>query len=155
HRANFFYSGRHRAEGHEARCGLIGYDAGEGRLAGPGRAPEDQRLQSILLDHLAERAARTNDLLLAHEIAERPRSHSVCERAVIGLNLVCAHGMLLWLGKQSTRLITRETRLLQSGHIGLLNWNTMRLDSAVAIDSSSRPRTFDTMRQTGTLSLSC
>ena len=55
HRAHLAYSSRHRAEGHESRRGLIGDDAGKRCLPGPRRPPEDERLQSVVFDHLAKR----------------------------------------------------------------------------------------------------
>ena len=57
HVADFLDAGHHGAEGHEARLGRVGDDARQRRLAGAGRAPEDDRLQQVALDGLAERFA--------------------------------------------------------------------------------------------------
>ena len=53
----------------------------ERRLAGAGRAPEDDRLQAILLDRAAERTPRTDERLLPDELVQGPRPHPLRERS--------------------------------------------------------------------------
>ena len=46
-------AGEHRAERDELRLRHVGDDSRERRLAGAGRAPEDDRLQQVALDRSA------------------------------------------------------------------------------------------------------
>src|SRR6185369_4611205 len=80
--SDFADAGRHRAELHKSSRSLFGDDPSESRLAGSGRTPKHERLQTILFDHLAERAPRPHDLLLADKFAEVPRSHAIRKRSV-------------------------------------------------------------------------
>ena len=50
-------------------------------LAGAGRPPEDERADIVALDLRAQRLARTDQVLLADEFIERPRTHAVGQRA--------------------------------------------------------------------------
>ena len=61
-------------------CGEIGDQARERRLAGAGRPPEDDRLQEVALDRLAQRPARREQLVLAVDFVERARAHALGER---------------------------------------------------------------------------
>ena len=70
----------HRAERHESRLRRVGDEARERGLAGARRAPEDDRLQQVALDRLAQRLARAEQLLLADELVERARPHPLGER---------------------------------------------------------------------------
>src|SRR2546423_1870027 len=74
-------AGRHGAKRNESRRGLIGDDPCQRSLAGTGRAPKHKRLQAILLDHLAKRAAWSNNLLLANELFQCAGPHTVRQRA--------------------------------------------------------------------------
>ena len=56
-------------------------DAGERRLARAGRAPEDDRLQQVALDGLAQWLSRCEYLFLAHHVVERARPHPLGQAA--------------------------------------------------------------------------
>ena len=75
-------AGEHGAERHEPRLRRVGDDARERRLAGARRSPEDDRLQQVALDGLAQRPARREQILLADELVERARPHPLGERRV-------------------------------------------------------------------------
>ena len=70
----------HGAERDEARLRRVRDDARERRLAGAGRAPEDDRLQEVALDRLAQRLPGREQFLLADELVERARPHPLGER---------------------------------------------------------------------------
>jgi hypothetical protein len=70
----------HGAERHEPRPGRVGDDSRKRRLAGAGRAPEDDRLQKVALDRFAQRLPGRKELLLADELVEGPRPHPLGER---------------------------------------------------------------------------
>src|SRR5690606_38320021 len=55
-------------------------DPGQRRLPGPRRSPEDDAADRVLLDQLAQCAARTEQVLLADEVVERARPHACRER---------------------------------------------------------------------------
>ena len=61
-------------------CGRLGDQARERGLAGAGRAPEDDRLQQVALDGLAQRLPGRQQILLADELVERARPHALGER---------------------------------------------------------------------------
>ena len=61
----------------------FGDDPRERRLAGAGRSPEDDRLQQVALDRVAQRRARAEQLLLADELVERARPHPLGERRAV------------------------------------------------------------------------
>ena len=57
---DFLDAREHGAEGDELRVGEVGDEARERRLAGARRSPEDDRLQQVALDRLAQRPARAD-----------------------------------------------------------------------------------------------
>ena len=57
------------------RSGLLADDRGDGRLAGAGRSPEQQRHRLVALDQLAQRRPGGPQLLLPDELVERARPH--------------------------------------------------------------------------------
>ena len=87
HLADFLDAGQHRREGDELRLGRLGNQPGEAGLARARRPPEDDRLQQIAFDGLAQRLPRRQQVLLAHVFVERPRAHPLGERhaAAVGL----------------------------------------------------------------------
>ena len=58
----------------------VGDDPRQRRLAGAGRAPEDDRLQDVGVDGLAQRPARGEQAILADNLVERARPHPLGER---------------------------------------------------------------------------
>ena len=64
----------------EFRLRAIGDDAGERRLARAGRAPEDQRLQRVVLDRQAQRRVRPHQRLLSDDVVQRPWAHALGQR---------------------------------------------------------------------------
>src|SRR5262245_39588633 len=62
------------------RAGALGQERGEGRLAGPRRAPQDHRVELAGLERDAERAALAEQVGLAHELLEAARAHAVGKR---------------------------------------------------------------------------
>ena len=71
-----------RGELLERGVGVLGGEAGERRLPGPGRAVEDHRVRAAGLERGAQRGARSEQVLLADELVERGRPHPRGERAV-------------------------------------------------------------------------
>ena len=67
HVANFLDAGQDGAECHEPRLREIGNDPGQGGLAGPGRSPQNDRLQEVAFDGLSERLTRRENLVLPDE----------------------------------------------------------------------------------------
>ena len=80
-RANLLDAGEHRAERDEVGARDVRDQARERRLAGAGRAPEDDRLQAILLDRAAQRTPRADERLLPDELVQGPRPHPLRERS--------------------------------------------------------------------------
>ena len=78
--ADFLDAGQDRAERDEPRLGRVGDDAGQRGLAGAGRPPQDDRLQQVALDRLAERLAGREELFLADELVEGARPHPLGQR---------------------------------------------------------------------------
>ena len=66
--------------GDEVRLRHLGDDARQRRLAGAGRSPQDDRLEQVALDRLAQRPAGREDLVLADDLVERARPHPLGER---------------------------------------------------------------------------
>jgi hypothetical protein len=64
----------------ELGAGEVGDEARQGRLAGARRAPEDDRLEQIPLDHLAQRSAGTDDLVLSDDLVQGARAHALGQR---------------------------------------------------------------------------
>jgi len=64
----------------EVAVGVVGDDARQRGLAGPRRAPEDARGHVAAADQLAERLAGAEQLLLAEELVQVPRTHAGRER---------------------------------------------------------------------------
>ena len=75
HLFDLFDAGQHRTERDEVRLRQLCDDPRERRLAGSGRSPEDDRLQQVAFDCLAQRFARAQDLVLADDVVERPRPY--------------------------------------------------------------------------------
>ena len=73
-------AGEHGAERHEVRLRDVGDHARERRLAGAWRSPEDDRLQQVALDRLAQRLAWREDVVLPDDLVERARAHAFGER---------------------------------------------------------------------------
>ena len=82
HLLDFLDAGHDGAERHEARLRRLRNQARERGLAGARRSPQDDRLQPIALDGLAQRPARREHILLADELVERRRAHPLGERCV-------------------------------------------------------------------------
>jgi hypothetical protein len=68
------------AERYEPRLRRVGDDSRERRLAGARRPPEDDRLEQVALDRLAQRPAGCQQLFLADEFVEGPRTHPLGQR---------------------------------------------------------------------------
>ncbi len=73
-------AGQHRAERDEMRLGQLRDDAGERGLAGARRSPEDDRLQQVAFDGLAQRFAGAEDFVLTDDLVERSRTYALGER---------------------------------------------------------------------------
>jgi len=71
---------RDRRELFEGRAGRAGDDAGQRRLAAPGRAVEDHRADAVLLDRQPERRALPQHVLLSDELVQAGRPHAERER---------------------------------------------------------------------------
>ena len=66
-----------------SRPDRVGEEAGEGRLAGPRRAPQEERVEVATSDGAAERPALADEVLLAHELLEGSRPHPGRERLAL------------------------------------------------------------------------
>ena len=73
-------AGEDGAEGDEVRTSGGGDESRQGRFAGTGRSPQDDRLQPVFLDGFSQRAARADQRILAHEFVERAWPHALGER---------------------------------------------------------------------------
>ena len=78
---DFLDAGKHRAERDEPRLRGVGNDACQRGLAGAGRAPQDDGLQEIALDGLAQRLPGRKELFLADELVEGPGPHPLGQRS--------------------------------------------------------------------------
>ena len=63
-------------KGTNSRAVYCAIEPRERRLARAGRSPEDHRAGHASLDRLAQRLARREQMLLSHELVERPRTHA-------------------------------------------------------------------------------
>jgi len=104
HGTNLLDAREHGAEGHEPRPRHAGDDARERRLAGSGRAPQDDRLEAIALNRAAQGPARAKEILLADELIECLRAHPLGERS---------RGLYF-------RSVGRIARFIEQGHVQLV-----------------------------------
>src|SRR5215471_10449691 len=74
---DFLDAGEHGGKLDELRLGDVGDDFGQRGLSRTGRSPEDDGAGIVALDLQAQRLARGEDLLLADELVESPRTHAV------------------------------------------------------------------------------
>ena len=74
------HPGGHRGERFERLAGGAGHEAGDGRLAGAGRSPEDHRRQAVGLDQDAQRTAGAEQVLLADDVVEGARPQAGGQR---------------------------------------------------------------------------
>jgi hypothetical protein len=84
HRFNFFDSREHGAVGDERRLSLLRYQTRQRGFSCAGRAPEYDREQSVLLDHLLQDLSGPDQMRLAQHLIERARPHSFRQRRVSG-----------------------------------------------------------------------
>ena len=77
----------HRRQRHEMGADLLGEEAGEARLAGARRTPQQGRGEVAPGDAPAERAALADEVLLADELLEAARPHPGRERLLLGRRL--------------------------------------------------------------------
>src|SRR6185503_186515 len=73
-----------RREGDELGADRLRQDPRERRLAGPGRAPKQQRRQVATRDRPPQRPGIADEMLLPDELLERPRPHARGERLPFG-----------------------------------------------------------------------
>ena len=71
-------------------AGGVGDDAGQGGLAGAGRAVEDHAAELVGLDGAAQEPARADDVLLADELVQRARPHARRQRLFLLDQLLAA-----------------------------------------------------------------
>src|SRR6476661_8358258 len=74
----------HGRDRRELRPDLSGQQPREARLSGAGRAPEDQRGEVAAGDAPTQRTALADQVVLAHELIERPRTHPRGEGLALG-----------------------------------------------------------------------
>jgi hypothetical protein len=80
HPAHFCNIALHPAKPLKFRLRQCGDDLGECRLARAGRSGKDDRGKPVRLDRAPQQFARREDMLLSHELVERPRTHPTGER---------------------------------------------------------------------------
>ena len=78
--AHFGQAGQHRRDRAELGIGVFREQQCERGLATTGRPPEDHRMHVPGLDRSPQRTARTEQALLADDLAERARPHAFRER---------------------------------------------------------------------------
>ena len=86
HVLHFLDAGEHGAEGDELGLGQVGDQARQRRLAGARRSPQDDRLQQVAIDHLAQRPAGRDHIVLADDLVERARTHALGQRHGLGVD---------------------------------------------------------------------
>ena len=79
----------------------LAMSAGQRRLAGPGRTPEDEREELVALDGLPQQRTLADELFVTDDLRERTRAHARRKRrrllqrgAAVGLKQI--HGDLNW-----------------------------------------------------------
>ena len=77
-------AGEHRRERDEDQPGPLRQQPGDGGLAHPGRAPEDERGQAAPRQHPRQRAGRAEQVVLPDHLLQRLRPQPVGERARAG-----------------------------------------------------------------------
>ncbi len=75
---------KHGVEGDEVGLGAVGDHPGQGGLARARRTIEDQAAQLVRLDGPAQQAAWADDVILAHELVQGARAHTVRQGGVGG-----------------------------------------------------------------------
>ena len=83
-RADVLDAREDRREGQELRLGVSRDEARERRLAGARRSPEDHRVHLAGLYETPERLPISQQVPLADELVQGPRTHAIGERAVTG-----------------------------------------------------------------------
>jgi hypothetical protein len=76
-------AGENRRDRREAHADRIGQQAGERRLAGAGRSPEDHRGEAPGGDHAADRAIRAGQMILTDDLGERARPQTIGEGRIV------------------------------------------------------------------------
>ena len=71
------------AELDEVRPGHVRHDAPEGGLAGTGWSPQDDRVQHVALDRVAQGPARREDVILPDELIQGAGPHAVGEGSTL------------------------------------------------------------------------
>src|SRR6185369_10601312 len=135
----------------ESGLGSVRDDARERRLTGAGRPPQDDGLQEIALDRLAQRFARGEQLLLAHELVEGARAHPLGERR----RRIGAGGVVRKQGVHGSRFKVRCRRAsytMSAAVTAVLSDSTggcigiMTRSSAASIWAAARPAPSPPMR---------
>ena len=94
HRAGLFDAREDRRKGDHVGAGSVGKQSGDGGLATPRRAPEDQRRQLAIGQKRSDDSPLADQRLLANDIIEGPRPHPFRERAdrrIVGEKRRLAH----------------------------------------------------------------
>jgi hypothetical protein len=84
---------QHRAEWHEVALRDPGHEEGEGRLTRAGRTPQNGRADIVAFDPYPQGLARSEDMLLAHELLQAARAHPVGQRGLGDLGRVRGAGV--------------------------------------------------------------
>jgi hypothetical protein len=108
-------AGEDRADLLEAEIDLPRQQPRHRRLAGAGRAPEDQAAERARLHQPRQRAVRPGQVVLARDLAQRRRPHPVGERAWPGLvqprgGEEIAHDLLIMSFRGAAKRRTRNPR---------------------------------------------
>ena len=82
--AQFLDARQHRREGDEVRIGAARDQPRQRRLARSGRPPEDERVQALALDHVAQQPLIADQVRLPDELRQRGRPHPLGQRRVGG-----------------------------------------------------------------------
>ena len=97
----------------------------------PGRSPEDQRLQHVALDRLAQRRARREHGLLADDLVEGARAHPLGQRRIRAGRGAGGGGVVVeeaWAGHDA---MMPECHALENNHVAegamaaKARWNVM------------------------------
>ena len=109
--ADVFDAGEHSVERAEMSGRRVGDHLGQGRLAGAGRAIEDQAAQPVRLNRPPQESPRPHNRFLADELVQAARTHARGQGRV-GIDSLNAGGLKQIVRRFAPLCITRPRRKL-------------------------------------------
>jgi hypothetical protein len=80
--AHVLHASEHRRQRNEGDLEVIGEQAGECRLAGSGRTPQDQGVWSTTVQKFAQKPSGAQEMLLADDILDHKGAHALGQRCI-------------------------------------------------------------------------